>query len=178
MIDRSFLLIGWVFVCWIALQALPITALVYDPQTVEISGDRVTVARDFPADEWTNWRPRLSYIETVRPLTTGHNGGQSCEDPGGPFRYSSAEAVGQWSIGWAANCLDDPQGFTWSAYWYWHIGALRVGPVSLYQRVLRDPCQYRVSTAGVIHGPDSPHWAQTGTDRCFPTRAAAEAAVE
>lgn len=178
MIDRSLLLIGWFFVSWLAIQTLPITRIVYHPSAAEISGSQVIVSRDFPMDEYTNWRPRLSYVETVRPLTPGHNGGQSCEIAGGPFRYSSAEAVGQWSIDWAAKCLDDPSGFTWSAYWHWHIGALRVGPVSLYQRVLRDPCQYKVSNNGTIHGPNSPHWAQTGTDRCFATRAEAEAAVE
>lgn len=28
-------------------------------------------------------------------------------------------------------------------------------------------CVQRVSTRGVIHAPDSPHWAQTGTARCL-----------
>lgn len=30
-------------------------------------------------------------------------------------------------------------------------------------------CVQRVSTRGVIHAPDSPHWAQTGTTRCLDT---------
>ncbi len=28
-------------------------------------------------------------------------------------------------------------------------------------------CVQRVSERGLIHGPDSPHWAQTGTTRCL-----------
>jgi len=175
MIDRTLFIAGWAAVTWFALQALPVTRLVYQPDTVEIVGDDLTLYRDFPADSWTNWRPRISYVEIVRPLTATHNGGQSCQKEGGPFRYT--REFGNWSIDWAADCLDDPEGFMWSAYWYWHIGALRVGPTSLYQRTLRDPCQYRVSTTGIIHGPDSPHWSQTSTERCFPTRAAAEASL-
>lgn len=30
-------------------------------------------------------------------------------------------------------------------------------------------CVQRVSTRGVIHAPDSPHWAPTGTTRCLDT---------
>lgn len=30
-------------------------------------------------------------------------------------------------------------------------------------------CVQRVSARGLIHAPDSPHWAQTGTDRCLDT---------
>lgn len=30
-------------------------------------------------------------------------------------------------------------------------------------------CLHRVSTRGIVHAPDSPHWAQTGTTRCLDT---------
>ena len=30
-------------------------------------------------------------------------------------------------------------------------------------------CVQRVSTRGIVHAPDSPHWAQTGTTRCLET---------
>lgn len=45
-------------------------------------------------------------------------------------------------------------------------------------KILDTPCRYKISASGIIHGPDSPHWSQTGTDRCFATRAAAEAALD
>ena len=178
MMDRTLFIAGWFFVSLMALQMLPITRLVYHPDAVVIEGDQVTLARSFPFDAYTDWRPRLSFVETVGPLTQSHNGGQDCDVSGVARRYDSPEPVGRWSIAWAADCLSDPSGFTWNATWYWHIGGLRVGPVSLSTRVLRDPCQYKISGTGIIHGPDSPHWSQTSTDRCFATREAAEAAVE
>jgi hypothetical protein len=45
-------------------------------------------------------------------------------------------------------------------------------------RVLDGPCRFKISASGIIHGPDSPHWSQASTERCFPTRAEAEAALE
>lgn len=177
-IDRALLVSGWFFISWYALQVLPVTQLVYHPDVVEIVGSEVRLARSFPGDAWGFQRPVMSYVETVRPISQFHNGGQSCTDKGGPFRYDRAESVGQWSIDWAADCLSDPSGYTWSADWFWHIGAMRVGPVNLTHRVLKTPCQFKVSSNGRIHGPDSPHWAQTSTDQCFQTRAEAEAAVE
>lgn len=138
MIDRTLLVVGWAVVSYVALQTLPVTRLVYNPQQVVISDGEVAVSRSFPTDRFGLPRPRISYVETVRPVTQSHHGGQSCQDRGGPFRYSRAENVGVWSIDWASNCLDDPRGFTWSAHWYWHIGAMKVGPISLTHRVLRD----------------------------------------
>jgi hypothetical protein len=177
MIDRTLFFVGWAAVTWFALQTLPITALAIKPESVSIEGDQVTLVRDFPTDAMGLPRPWLSYVETVRPLTQGHNGGHICEQKAGPFRYSENNPVGTWSIAWASDCLSDPQGFTWSASWTWWIGNLQLGPTDFRTRVLRDPCQYRVSLQGIIHGPDSPHWSQTSTERCFPTRAEAEASL-
>ena len=178
MIDRSMLLIGWLFVAWGAAQVLPITRLAFHPEAVEINGDQVTLYRTFPGDAWGLPRPRMAYVETVRPLTQAHNGGQICSDESDPFRYTRAEEIGRWSIDWAADCLSDPMGYVWSAEWSWYIGRFGVGPASLSTTVLRNGCEYRISANGIIHGPDSPHWSQTSTDRCFATRAEAEAAVE
>lgn len=178
MIDRSLFLIGWFFVFWYALQIVPFSALAIHPKQVTVEGDQVTLVRSFPMDSAGLPRPWLSYVETVRPLTPDHNGGQICEQKRGPFQYTEKNPVGTWSIEWASDCLSDPQGFTWAASWTWWLGNLRLGPTDFDTRVLRDPCQYRVSLSGVIHGPDSPHWAQTSTERCFPTRVAAEAALD
>lgn len=178
MIDRTLLFVGWVVVSIFGAQMLPLTALVIQPEQVTIEGDQVTLLRDFPTDAVGLPRPWLSYVETVRPLTPEHNGGQICEQKRGPFKYTEKNPVGTWSISWASDCLSDPQGFTWSASWTWWLGNLKLGPTDFGTRVLRDPCQYRISLQGIIHGPDSPHWAQTSTERCFPTRAAAEAALE
>ena len=40
------------------------------------------------------------------------------------------------------------------------------------------PCPWRVSTAGVIHGPESPYRAMVPPARCYSTRAAAETALQ
>ena len=178
MIDRTLLFVGWCVVCIFGAQMLPLTGLAIQPEQVTIEGDQVTLLRDFPTDRIGLPRPWLSYVETVRPLTPEHNGGQICEQKRGPFKYTEKSPVGTWSISWASDCLSDPQGFTWSASWTWWIGNLKLGPTDFGTRVLRDPCQYRISLQGIIHGPDSPHWAQTSKERCFPTRAAAEAALE
>lgn len=45
-------------------------------------------------------------------------------------------------------------------------------------RALVYPCPYRISSRDIIHGPDSPHWTDVAMSRCYPTRAAAEKAVE
>lgn len=179
-IDRLLLTWGWcMMIALAAVFVFPTTGLVYQPSTVTISGDQVTVDRSFPMDGLLDdWRPRISYIETIKPLTQAHNGGQDCVAEGSPRVYDSEDILGVWSIPWAADCLTDPRGFDWETYWYWHVGGMKVGPVSLSTRVLRDPCQYRISTTGHVHGPDSPHWSQTSTERCFPTREAAEAALE
>ena len=136
MIDRSLFLFGWLFIVWLALQAAPVTRLVYHPQSVAIEGAQVVLHRSFPGDAIGLPRPVMSYVETIRPLTPGHNGGHPCTRPGGPFRYSSEAPVGRWSIAWAAPCLDDPLGYEWSARWTWHLGILRLGPVSLTHTVL------------------------------------------
>ena len=125
----SLLWIGYIFTALLLVQAAPITRLVFYPEEVSIIGDEVSLARSFPMDAMGLSRPFLSFSEVVRPLTPSHNNGQSCETVGGPFQYTRATGVGVWTIPWAAHCLDDPAGFEWSARWYWHIGALRVGPV-------------------------------------------------
>ena len=174
-LDRALLFIGWGIVVAVVLtMLLPVTRLVYHPIEVQIIGDEVTLRREFPGDKFGFPRPVLSYVETVKPLTQAHNGGHPCEASGGPFRYTRADDVGRWSIDWAADCLSDPQGFVWSAYWRWHLGSVQFGAASKSRTVLRDPCQYRVSSSGTIHGPDSPHWAQVSRARCYPTRAQAE----
>lgn len=178
MMDKTLFVIGWAVVATSALHMLPVTRLVYNPEKVEIVGDRVTMYRSFPLDKLGLPRPMISYHETIAPVTPGHNGGKPCEDSGGPFQYSSPDPVAEWDIDWGENCITDPQGFVWAARWYWHIGALRLGPVDFQSEILRSPCQYRISSRGVVHGPDSPHWAQTSNARCFSTRAAAEAALE
>lgn len=174
MIDRTLLIVGWMFVIGFLVQAIPFSALAIDIDGVVIEGDQVLVSRDFPTDTIGVDRPWISYIETVRPLTPGHNGGQICEQRGGPFKYTSTDTVGRWSIDWAEDCLNDPLGFTWTASWTWWVGAIPVGPTQYEVRILRDPCQYRISSNNVIHGPESKHWAQTSTDMCFATRAQAE----
>lgn len=115
----------------------PFSRLAYDPISVEIDGDNVKMYRSFPGDALSLPRPWISYTETIRPLTSSHNGGQSCTDKGGPFEYDRADAVGKWSIEWAAECTSDPTGFAWSARWYWHVGALKFAPVSFEHVVLK-----------------------------------------
>lgn len=136
MIDKSLLLIGWAMVVAVVFNTAPVTRLVYNPQTAQIVGEEIAVTRSFPMDAIGLPRPRLAYVENVRPLTSTHNGGHSCTDRGGPFRYIRADAVGVWSLGWASACTDDPTGFVWSAKWSWHIGALEAGPVILTQTFL------------------------------------------
>lgn len=121
----------------LALWVVPVTRLVYAPHAVEVVGDQVTMYRTFPLDALGLPRPRLSYVETVRPLTPSHHDGQSCTDAGGPFQYTRDDEVGRWQIPWAVGCLSDPRGFIWSASWTWHIGGLTVGPVSLSDTFLR-----------------------------------------
>ena len=174
-VDRSLSLSGWAILALLLLTwALPVSRLAYEPIQVDIIGDEVILQRNFPGDRLGLPRPILSFTETVTPLTQTHNGGHVCEMAGGPFRYSRADEVGQWAISWAADCLNDPQGFRWSAQWRWHLGAIQFGPVSKSKTVLRDPCQYRISSTGRIHGPDSPHQQQVSRGRCFPTREQAE----
>lgn len=135
--DHLLLFVGWLVVMWYALHILPVTGLVYQPEEVDINGTKVTLVRSFPMDQNTNWRPSLSYQETVQPLTPLHNGGQVCEDQGGPFPYERSSAVGTWDIrSWAAPCLDDPLGYVWTARWYWHTGNMKLGPVTLSQRFI------------------------------------------
>lgn len=126
--SRLMLLLGLFF---LVLWVTPITRLVYHPKAIEIEGTKVTMYRSFPGDALGLPRPKLSYVEIIRPLTPSHNGGQSCTDTGGPFRYTRSTEVGEWSIEWAAACLNDPVGYSWYARWYWHVGALKLGPTSL-----------------------------------------------
>lgn len=122
----------------LASQILPVTRLVYNPQQVSIEGSTVTLYRSFPLDRLGLPRPRISYVETVRPLTTGHNGGHTCLSRGGPFQYGSAAEFGEWQIPWAAACLSDPNGYVWEASWTWHLGQFTFGQTTLKIRVLQN----------------------------------------
>lgn len=129
----------WTFVFSILVLLLfvaPFSRLAYSPQAIEINGYQVSMYRSFPGDTLGLPRPWLSYTETIRPLTPEHNGGQSCTDRGGPFKYDRAGPVGDWSIEWAAKCVSDPKGFTWAARWYWHVGAIKFAPTTLSHVVL------------------------------------------
>lgn len=147
MIGRTALIIGWMTVMVGASQVLPITRIVYNPTDVLIDHDsgEVVLKRTFPMDVLKrigiHWRPEMTYIETVRPLTVMHNLGHPCQISSKPFRYSLATVTGTWNITpWAAECLNDPQGFEWEARWFWQVGTFRMGPTRLQATVLRtDP---------------------------------------
>lgn len=134
--------ISWVVVVLALLKILPVTALVFWPQKAVIEGGTVTMYRTFPLDTLglspETSRPFLSYVEIVKPLTRGHNGGQNCQSNGGPFQYIRADDTGFWDITeWAAGCLDDPHGFIWSARWTWHLFGFTFGSVSHSETVIR-----------------------------------------
>ena len=134
----------WTFATGLLLLLMfvaPFSRLAYNPDAVEIAGDKVTMYRAFPGDRIGLPRPLLSYFETVRPLTSDYNGGQSCTDRGGPFKYDRAGPVGDWSIEWAAECTSDPVGFVWSARWYWHVGAIKFAPITFEHVVLKQQRQ-------------------------------------
>lgn len=133
---KTLLITGWAVTAVVALKVLPVSWIAINPTAVEIIGDQVQVYRTFPMDALGLPRPHISYTETVKPLTQSHNGGQFCDDAGKPVRYSRPEAVGKWSIPWAADCLNDPQGYCWEARWTWHIGGLSFGPVSPSKTVI------------------------------------------
>jgi hypothetical protein len=175
---RSYWWISILCLLTLAVTILPITWLAIHPIRVEIEQDRVALYRVFPGDTLGLPRPRLSYVETVRPLSPEHNGGHWCEKTGGPARYTNAEPVGRWSISWADTCLSDPVGYTWSAYWTLHMGVLRLGATGISTSVLRAPCDYRISGNGIIHQRGSPHFAQTSQARCFSTYQEAEASLQ
>lgn len=123
---------------YIGSQVLPVTRAVYWPSEVWIDGAEVTVDRAFPGDFLGLPRPRISFTETVDPLSQEHNSGQVCEVEGGPFRYSSDEPLGRWQIGeWAAPCLDDPAGYRWSSQWTWHLGGFTFGPTGISKAVIK-----------------------------------------
>jgi len=137
--SRPWMYIAVFCAIYLAAQVLPVTRLAYNPREAAIDGQTVILARSFPGDALGLPRPRIAYRETVRPLTPRHNGGQSCMDEGGPFRYDTAEAVGEWDIAWAEPCLSDPRGYAWQATWTWHLGVFTFGPVNLTQRVFTNP---------------------------------------
>lgn len=178
MIAHGYWWFGLACLMAVIVTALPVSRLAFHPISVEITGDQVTLDRAFPGDILGLPRPHLSYVETVKPMTQRHNGGHPCVDHGGPFRYARADSVKRWSIDWAAACLSDPAGFVWSAQWTWHLGMFRFGAVGMTEIVMRDPFQYRVSSNGIIHGRESPHFEQTSRARCYATQAEAEAAID
>lgn len=136
--SRPWLVLAVFCALYLAAQVLPVTRLAFDPQEVQIEGDQVTLVRTFPADALGLQRPRISYVEEVRPLSPSHNGGHPCTEAAGPFRYDAEEPLGSWSIPWAAACLDDPRGYVWEATWTWHVGVFTFGPVTLSTRVLKE----------------------------------------
>lgn len=119
------------------LKVAPVTMLVYWPVETQIEGDTVTHFRVFPMDTFGLPRPRISFVETVKPLTHGHNDGQVCQDAGGPFPYDKRSEYGSWSIPWAAPCLSDSKGYVWRAQWTWHLGSFKVGPTHAEKVVLK-----------------------------------------
>lgn len=140
MIDVSRRVLMGVAAAYIASQVLPATRLVYWPSDVWIEAADVTVDRSFPGDMLGLPRPRVSYIESVTPLSrAAHNGGRFCQDVGGPKTYGSEAQYGQWSIeGWASECLSDPLGYRWDAEWTWHLGGLTFGSASLSKTVIHN----------------------------------------
>ena len=114
--------VGWVF---------PASRLALVPGAVQIADGVVILERSFPGDRFGLPRPVMTYREVIRPLTPLHNGGHYCTQTGGPIRYVNAAPVGTWSIGWAADCINDPTGYHWEASWRWHIGGIPLGPVSV-----------------------------------------------
>jgi hypothetical protein len=154
---------GWwwvvAFMLWvIASKVLPFSALAIYPHAVEIVDGQVRVQRTFLADhikypvllkdEDGSWevawqslpRPRVSYVEKARGMSSSTNRGHPCLDSGGPFRYVNAEPVGSWSIvEWGEDCLLDSFGYDWEACWTWHLGGYTFGPVcnrtAVFQRV-------------------------------------------
>jgi len=137
MSGRGLLLIGWLCVMAVVFQTAPLTRIVYNPQSVQIHDSTAVVYRSFPMDHIGLPRPWLSYVETIRPLTEAHNGGQACTQRGGPFEYAHEGEVGTWSIAWADACLSDPLGYRWASEWTWHVGRMELGPVKLSQTFLR-----------------------------------------
>ncbi|WP_296763699.1 hypothetical protein [Sediminimonas sp.] len=136
--SKTYRWIGIVALVWMLLQILPVTRIAFNPVAVQVRGDEVVMQRTFPGDVFGLPRPRLSYVETVRPITQTHNNGHPCADRGGPFRYSRAQKVGRWRItDWAGDCLSDPTGYVWSSVWTWHIGNFEVGPARLSHRVIK-----------------------------------------
>ena len=126
-------------ICAVAvlLAVAPVSRLAINPITVQISGDVVQVQRQFPGDTIGARRPLLSYIETVKGFSPKTNSGHVCKDASGPFRYSDAKQIGQWSIPWAAECIADPVGYVWEACWRWHVGMIRFGAVCLEHTHIR-----------------------------------------
>jgi len=123
---------------YVASQIFPVTKMAYWPSDVWINGTEVTVDRIFPGDKLGLPRPRISYVETVTPLSgIAHNKGQSCQDKREPKVYDKPEIV-SWNIGgWAGPCLGDPKGYRWQAVWTWHLGGFSLGPVREDKVVLK-----------------------------------------
>lgn len=132
MIDRWLLIFGWtLFIGAMLTWMLPTTRLVFAPGQPAIVGGEVFLPRTFPGDRFGLPRPRMGYVETVSGLTPGWNGGHKCQDSSRrPFRYTSPNPVGQWSIDWAAACMSDPTAFVWQATWTAYLGVIPLGPVS------------------------------------------------
>lgn len=182
MIFRGYWWLGVIALIWIAMQITAVTRLVYNPQAVSIHEGKVSLLRKFPGDRFGLPRPRLSYVETVVPLTEGHYGGHFCVYSDGPVLYDSPSGSKTWDISkWASGCLSDPSGVVWSAAWYWHFGSLKLGPVKFSDKIPgsqahvqpqshargRPGCNYRVSRRGIVHSHQSIYFALVSPDRCF-----------
>ena len=119
---------GIVSILLVIVSVTPVSRLAVSPQSVRIFDNTVFIERTFPGDRFNLPRPIMSYVEYVRGFSPSTNGGRTCQDSGGPFRYTAAKDIGVWDITWAEECMSDPIGFEWEACWKWHIGALKLGP--------------------------------------------------
>lgn len=135
---KAYKIFGVLCLIILVVSILPVSRLAIAPKDVSVDGDMVSVVRSFPGDALHLMRPRISYVETVTPLTPSTNDGHFCEDKGGPTRYSRSTKVGRWRIPWAAPCLADPVGYTWEACWSWHIGAFKFGATCLIRTFLKE----------------------------------------
>ena len=128
---RSYWWVGVICAVMLVVTTAPVSRLAINPVSAQITGDVVQVQRHFPGDTFGLRRPLISYVETVKGFSPQTNSGHVCKDMAGPFRYSEAKTIGQWSMPWAAECLADPDGYVWEACWTWHLGMIRFGAVCM-----------------------------------------------
>jgi hypothetical protein len=168
---------GWLPLVWLAV---PSSALV-EIRDVRVHGGVASIYRTYPLVDWLGLpRPFVRSIHTVRPLPSMMP--VCVRDVS--MRHESPSAVFDVSLRpWADECLSAPYEYRveFRAYLF---DLIPLRPESETVAVMdadiarADPaCRYRVSTSGIIHAPDSPYWAMVPATNCYPTRAAAEAAL-